>query len=69
MAGELAERERRDATAAASGREGKWVWIRTCCRIVRRCLQRRATAPWRIGVGYHIRELNDPRQWLPVTIE
>jgi hypothetical protein len=30
-------------------------------RIIRRHLRRRATAPWRIGVGYHIRELNDPR--------
>jgi hypothetical protein len=34
-------------------------------RIVRHCLQRRATAPRRIGVGYQLRELDDPGQWLP----
>jgi len=33
-------------------------------RIVRRCLQRRATAPKRIGVPYQLRELADPGQWL-----
>jgi hypothetical protein len=33
-------------------------------RIVRRCLQRRATAPKRIGVPYQLRELTDPGQWL-----
>jgi hypothetical protein len=32
-------------------------------RIVRHCLQRRATAPKRIGVGYQLRELADPGQW------
>jgi hypothetical protein len=34
-------------------------------RIVRRCLQRRASAPRRIGVGYQLRELADPGRWLP----
>jgi predicted DNA-binding WGR domain protein len=33
-------------------------------RIVRRCLQRRATAPRRIGVPYQLCELHDPAQWL-----
>jgi hypothetical protein len=33
-------------------------------RIVRRCLQRRATAPKRIGVAYQLRELADPGQWI-----
>lgn len=32
-------------------------------KIVRHCLQRRATAPKRIGVGYQLRELDDPGQW------
>jgi hypothetical protein len=32
-------------------------------RIVRRCLQRRATAPKRIGVAYQLRDLDDPGQW------
>ena len=31
-------------------------------RIVRRCLQRRSTAPRRIGVPYQLRELADPGQ-------
>ena len=35
-------------------------------KIVRQCLQRRATAPKRIGVPYQIRELTDPAGWLPV---
>ena len=34
--------------------------------IVRHCLQRRATAPRRIGVPYQLRELHDPGQWLPL---
>jgi hypothetical protein len=33
-------------------------------KIVRRCLQRRATAPRRIGVPYQLRELADPGHWL-----
>ena len=33
-------------------------------KIIRRTLQRRATAPKRIGVSYRICELNDPSQWL-----
>src|SRR4051812_32833857 len=33
-------------------------------RIVRHCLQRRATARERIGVGYQLRELADPGQWI-----
>jgi hypothetical protein len=35
-------------------------------KIVRHCLQRRATAPKRIGVPYQLRELHDPDQWLVV---
>ncbi len=33
-------------------------------KIVRHCLQRRGTAERRIGVGYRIRELTDPAQWM-----
>jgi len=33
-------------------------------KIVRDCLQRRATAPRRIGIGYQFRELNDDAGWL-----
>ena len=33
-------------------------------KIVRHCLQRRATAPKRIGVAYRLRELDDPGQWV-----
>jgi hypothetical protein len=32
-------------------------------KIVRHCLQRRATAPKRIGVPYQLRELHDPGRW------
>ena len=32
-------------------------------KIVRHCLQRRATAPRRIGVSYRLRELHDPGRW------
>ena len=35
-------------------------------KIVRHCLQRRATAPRRIGVAYRLRELADPGQWAPM---
>jgi hypothetical protein len=33
-------------------------------RIVRQCLQRRATALKRIGVAYQLCQLDDPGQWL-----
>ena len=33
-------------------------------RIVRHCLQRRATAPKRIGVAYRLTDLADPGQWI-----
>jgi WGR domain len=33
-------------------------------KIVRHCLQRRASAPKRIGVGYQLRELDDANGWL-----
>ena len=33
-------------------------------KIIRHCLQRRATAPKRIGVGYRLRELMDPGKWV-----
>jgi hypothetical protein len=36
----------------------------TARKIVRRCLQRRATAPRRIGVAYQLRELSDPGRWI-----
>jgi hypothetical protein len=36
--------------------------------IVRHCLQRRSTAPKRIGVPYQIRELNDPKEWAGVSL-
>jgi hypothetical protein len=36
--------------------------------IIRHCLQRRASAPKRIGVGYRVCELDDPHQWLDRTI-
>ncbi|MGH7275205.1 MAG: WGR domain-containing protein [Nitrospiria bacterium] len=36
--------------------------------IVRNCLQRRATAPKRIGVPYQIRELCDPKEWAGVRV-
>jgi len=37
-------------------------------RIVRRCLQRRATAPKRIGVAYRLSELTDPSHWMTAPI-
>ena len=33
-------------------------------KLVRHCLQRRATACKRIGVGYQVCELNDPCDWV-----
>lgn len=33
-------------------------------KLVRHCLQRRATARKRIGVGYQVRELSDPGRWI-----
>jgi hypothetical protein len=36
-------------------------------RIVRQYLQRRATAPKRIGVAYQFTDLLDPREWLTLT--
>ena len=33
-------------------------------RIVRHCLQRRATAPRRIGVPYRLCEIEDPGDWM-----
>src|SRR5689334_7259368 len=33
-------------------------------KIVRHCVQRRATAPRRIGVGYRVRYLSDPARWI-----
>ena len=34
-------------------------------KIVGHCLQRRATAPRRIGVPYRLCELSDPAGWVP----
>lgn len=36
-------------------------------KIVRQCLQRRGTAKKRIGVGYQVRELSDPAEWLAIS--
>ena len=36
--------------------------------IIRHCLQRRASAPKRIGVPYSIRELRDPQGWSAVSV-
>ncbi len=36
-------------------------------KIVRHCLQRRATAPRRIGVPYRLCELADPAGWMPAA--
>ncbi len=33
-------------------------------KIVRHCLQRRATAPRRIGITYQLTDLADPGQWI-----
>jgi hypothetical protein len=33
-------------------------------RIIRHCLQRRASAPKRIGVPYRLTDLADPGQWM-----
>jgi hypothetical protein len=33
-------------------------------KIVKHCLQRRNTAPKRIGVAYQLRELADPGHWI-----
>jgi hypothetical protein len=40
----------------------------TAANIVRHCLQRRSTAPKRIGVPYQIRELYDPKEWASVSL-
>jgi len=40
----------------------------TAAAIVRNCLQRRASAPKRIGVPYAVRELIDPRGWSSTTV-
>jgi hypothetical protein len=37
-------------------------------RIVRQCLQRRATAPRRIGVAYQLTDLADPDRWIAVPL-
>ena len=37
-------------------------------KIVRHCLQRRRTAPKRIGVAYQLRHLADPGQWIAVPL-
>jgi hypothetical protein len=33
-------------------------------KIVHHCLQRRTTAPKRIGIAYQLRELDDPKRWM-----
>ncbi len=36
--------------------------------IIRQCLQRRSSAPKRIGVPYKVRELCDPKEWAEVKL-
>ncbi len=36
--------------------------------IIRQCLQRRSSAPKRIGVPYKVRELCDPKEWAGVRL-
>jgi hypothetical protein len=38
-------------------------------KLVHYCLRRRATAKKRIGVSYCFRELVDPWEWFPLTIQ
>jgi hypothetical protein len=38
-------------------------------KLVRNTLRRRATARKRIGVSYLFRELVDPWEWLPLTVQ
>ena len=57
-----------DVTYSRIGTRGRTVRYLACDeaearKIVRRCLQRRATAPKRIGVAYRLREIDDPGQW------
>lgn len=54
--GRIGARGRRIRHLAANEQEAQ--------RIVRHCLQRRSTAPKRIGVPYQLRELSDPEQWI-----
>ena len=37
--------------------------------IIRQCLQRRSSAPKRIGVPYTVRELSDPKEWSGVKLQ
>ena len=59
-----------DATYGRIGSPGRTVRhvagdVAGARKIVRHCLQRRATAPRRIDVPYQLRELHDPGQWFP----
>lgn len=38
-------------------------------KLVRHTLRRRATAKKRIGVSYRFRELVDPWEWIPLTVQ
>jgi hypothetical protein len=38
-------------------------------KLVHHCLHRRATAKKRIGVSYSFRELVDPWEWVPLTVQ
>jgi hypothetical protein len=38
-------------------------------KLVHHCLRRRATAKKRIGVSYRFRELIDPWEWVPLTVQ
>jgi len=58
--GRICSRGRTIRHVAASEQEAR--------KIVRHCLQRRRTAPRRIGVGYLLRELSDAAGWLPLKL-
>jgi hypothetical protein len=62
-----------EVTYGRIGRRGRSVTYSapddgTAATIIRQCLQRRSTAPKRIGVPYKVRELSDPRQWAEVRV-
>lgn len=62
-----------EVTYGRIGRRGRSVTYsaaddESAAAIIRHCLQRRATAPKRIGVPYQIRELCNPKEWAGVRL-
>jgi|SRR5208337_1344301 hypothetical protein len=53
----------------ARGRRIRYVAGDEARKVVRHCLQRRATARRRIGVSYRLRELADPAGWIRPLLE